>query len=57
MIIFMANIGFALTKLEIFAVIKNYLIESGQDEIFENNEPTDRWYYALINICNFLSDR
>ena len=44
----MADIGFGLTKHEIFQVIKGYLIESNQDQIFENNEPTERWYYGFF---------
>ena len=57
MILFMADIGFGLTKHEIIQVIKGYLIESNQDQIFENNEPTDRWYYGFLSRFPDLTSR
>jgi hypothetical protein len=36
-LIYLADIGFAFNKKEIFEVVKNYLIESDQTHIFKNN--------------------
>ena len=51
LIIFMADIGFGLTKHEIFKVIKGYLVESGQDHIFEDNE--NPYYHLIDGIMDF----
>ena len=42
-ILFLSDIGFAMTKIEILVLTRNYLVESNQTDIF-----TERWYYSFI---------
>jgi len=42
-ITFMADIGLGMTKNQIFQIIKNYLNDTKQNYIFENNTPTKKW--------------
>ena len=44
----LSEIGFALTKPQTLNLISAYLINTNQENIFPNNIPSDRWYYAFI---------
>ena len=49
LILFMSDIGMALKKSQVLETIKYYLVETGETNLFENNEPTDNWYYSFLN--------
>ena len=48
LLIFMADIGLGLSRVEILTVIGNYLVQSCQTHLFPDGIPGKDWYYAFL---------
>ena len=49
LIVFMADVGFDLCKLQILEIVKNFLIELAMTHIFKDGKPTEMWYYLFLS--------
>ena len=47
LLIFMTDIGFGLSRVEILTVSGNYLVQSCQTHLFPDGNPGKDWYYAF----------
>ncbi len=45
---FSSDIGFGLNRYDVLSIVENYLKESKQTELFENNKPSKKWYKGFM---------
>ena len=53
----MADMGFGLTRENIFKIIENYLIETGQQNLFKHGKPSSYIILQIYLNANFFNNK